>query len=162
MHQMEDSVKIFLVPDTESLTSRTKKSSELRECGMHRTKRWRPICSFHPDHALCLKIFGKMHLRCERGTLHVPKPKLNVNIYHQRFFTSLWEQQIDRVRKQLFLFIRALSKCIDSKWEYEDSETIFGFDGDVRSLLHHLFEHCGYLASHFLGTYSRRSDVKHL
>ena len=95
-----------------------------------------------------------MHLRCERGTLHVPKPKLNGNIYNQRFFTSLWEQQIDRVRKQIFLFIRALSKCIDSKWEYEDSETVFVFDGDVRSLLHHLFEHCGYLASHFLGTYA--------
>ena len=74
MHQMEDSMKISLVPDTESLTSRTKKSSELRKCGMHRTKRWRPICSFHPDHALCLKILEKCIFVVNVGLYTFPNP----------------------------------------------------------------------------------------
>lgn len=127
-------------------------SIQLRECGWHVTKRWREIPS-HSDRALLMKIICTTHLASERGELSLTLNDhfLTSYAYKELKWESMWENNVIVVRKELYEFVRVLSKCVDTGYEYNDYEYDFSFSHQTTKLLTNAITTMGYVSSHFIG-----------
>ena len=117
-------------------------------------QRWKREMPAHSDRAILLKMVCKTHLSSERGelTFQPPSTFVNMNVYTELFWDEKWKHQMLNVRKQLYRFVRIMTKCVDVQYDYTETELKFEFSAEVKLLLIDAITKMGYVSSHFLAT----------